>query len=690
MRPVSLNPLFAEVGSLPGSGPAFARKLERLDILRVKDLLFHFPFGWRFTRPLESLVGASDGMRVALPITIVSHERSKGRGPARVVADDASGVGLMLAFFGPHADHVAARYTAGSKVTISGRLELFSGRWQMVHPEIWKADAAEAEPVYPLTEGLSSRKIASLAGAALKLVPELPEWIEPSLAAKHLWPGFSEALARVHSMADAGDARDRLAYDELFASQLAWALVRVRRRRARGRSLQGTGRLTDALLRSLPWPLTGSQRQAVGEITGDMAQQAAMLRLLQGDVGSGKTLVALLALLTAVEGGAQGAFLAPTDLLARQHMATLEKLLGGLPVRLGFLSGRDKGRARDATLAKLAAGEIDILVGTHAIFQQSVAYRDLGLAVVDEQHRFGVAQRLMLSEKAARPPHLLVMTATPIPRTLALANFGEMDVSRLTERPPGRQPVETRVVALARVDEVVEGLARHLAAGRQAYWVCPLLDGGADGEILSDPNEAAPAVARAAMLKARFGETVALVHGKLAGPARDAEMARFQTGAAQLLVATTVIEVGVDVPNATLMVIEAAERFGLAQLHQLRGRVGRGSGRSVCLLLRGDTLSLTARERLKMMRATDDGFAIAEADLKLRGAGELLGKRQSGVQGFLLADDSQVERLLASADDDARLLIARDGGLEGPRGQAARNLLYLFEKDAAVATLRGG
>ena len=690
MRPVSLNPLFAEVGSLPGSGPAFARKLERLDILRVKDLLFHFPFGWRFTRPLESLVGASDGMRVALPITIVSHERSKGRGPARVVADDASGVGLMLAFFGPHADHVAARYTAGSKVTISGRLELFSGRWQMVHPEIWKADAAEAEPVYPLTEGLSSRKIASLAGAALKLVPELPEWIEPSLAAKHLWPGFSEALARVHGMADAGDARDRLAYDELFASQLAWALVRVRRRRARGRSLQGTGRLTDALLRSLPWPLTGSQRQAVGEITGDMAQQAAMLRLLQGDVGSGKTLVALLALLTAVEGGAQGAFLAPTDLLARQHMATLEKLLGGLPVRLGFLSGRDKGRARDATLAKLAAGEIDILVGTHAIFQQSVAYRDLGLAVVDEQHRFGVAQRLMLSEKAARPPHLLVMTATPIPRTLALANFGEMDVSRLTERPPGRQPVETRVVALARVDEVVEGLARHLAAGRQAYWVCPLLDGGADGEILSDPNEAAPAVARAAMLKARFGETVALVHGKLAGPARDAEMARFQTGAAQLLVATTVIEVGVDVPNATLMVIEAAERFGLAQLHQLRGRVGRGSGRSVCLLLRGDTLSLTARERLKMMRATDDGFAIAEADLKLRGAGELLGKRQSGVQGFLLADDSQVERLLASADDDARLLIARDGGLEGPRGQAARNLLYLFEKDAAVATLRGG
>jgi len=690
MRPPALNPLFAEVGTLPGAGPAFARRLERLDIVRVRDLLFHFPFGWRFTRPLPSLADAAEGQRVAVPVTILSHETARGRGPARVVADDASGVGLCLAYFGPHANHLAARFPVGGSFTVTGRLELFSGRWQMVHPELWKADAPEAEPVYPQTEGLSSRKIASLVAAALAKVPDLPEWIEPSLAAKHGWPQFSQALAQVHGSAESASARDRLAYDELLASQLAWALVRVRRRRARGRPMQGDGRLTGALLKQLPWPLTGAQRQAIGEITGDMAQQSAMLRLLQGDVGSGKTLVAVMALLTAVEAGAQGALLAPTDLLARQHLATLERLLDGIPVRLGFLSGRDKGRAREAVLRRLEAGEIDILVGTHAIFQQAVVYRDLGLAVVDEQHRFGVAQRLMLSEKAERPPHLLVMTATPIPRTLALANFGEMDVSRLAERPPGRKPVETRVVALSRLEEVVEGLARHLAAGRQAYWVCPQLDGGADGEILSDPAEAAPAVARAAMLKARFGDTVALVHGKLAGPARDVEMARFKSGAAQLLVATTVIEVGVDVPNASLMVIEAAERFGLAQLHQLRGRVGRGSDRSICLLLRGEALSAPARERLQMMRATDDGFAIAEADLKLRGSGELLGTRQSGDQGFLLADEGQVERLLASADADARLLIARDGGLEGSRGQAARALLYLFEKDAAVATLRGG
>jgi ATP-dependent DNA helicase RecG len=297
---------------------------------------------------------------------------------------------------------------------------------------------------------------------------------------------------------------------------------------------------------------------------------------------------------------------------------------------------------------------------------------------------------MMLAEKAEIPPHLLVMTATPIPRTLALAHFGEMEVSKLSERPPGRQPIDTRVTARARLDEVVEGLARHIATGAQAYWVCPLLDGGADGEVTSDPDEAAPAVARAAMLKARFGDRVALVHGKLPGPARDREMARFQSGEAAILVATTVIEVGVDVPNASLMVIEGAERFGLAQLHQLRGRVGRGTARSVCLLLRGEKLSETARERLKMMRSTDDGFAIAEADLRLRGAGELLGTRQSGEQGFSIATPEQVERLLATADADARLLIERDGGLSGPRGAQARNLLYLFEKDAAVATLRGG
>ncbi|MGQ5700960.1 ATP-dependent DNA helicase RecG [Sandaracinobacteroides sp. A072] len=688
MRPERLNPLFAAAASLPGVGPAAVRALERLDISRVRDLLFHFPAGWRHTRAITSLAQAVEGARIALRVHVIAHEPSRGRGPFRILAEDDAGGSLMLAFFGPRAHGFAQRLPVGATVLVAGKAELWNGRWQMVHPELPKGAMPEAEPVYPLTEGMTSRRIATLVATALERVPPLAEWIEPSLLSKNGWPGFAESLAQIHGREDSALARDRLAHDELFASQLAWALVRAKRRRARGRALAGDGRLTRPLLDGLPWRLTGAQTQAVAEIAGDMARPAAMLRLLQGDVGSGKTVVALMALLIAVEAGTQGALLAPTDLLARQHHATLEKLLDGLPVRLGFLSGRDKGKTRQALLDRLAAGEIDILVGTHAIFQEAVVYRDLGLAVVDEQHRFGVAQRMMLADKAERPPHLLVMTATPIPRSLALAHFGEMDVSRLAERPPGRQPVDTRVVPLARLEEVLEALGRHLATGAQAYWVCPLLDAGAEDE--AEPDAAAPAVARAAMLKARFGDTVALVHGKLPGPARDAEMARFQRGEAKLLVATTVIEVGVDVPNASLMLIEAAERFGLAQLHQLRGRVGRGTAKSVCLLLRGEKLSAAARERLKMMRATDDGFVIAEADLRLRGAGELLGTRQSGDQGFQVATPEQVERLLPAADADARLLMSRDGGLEGQRGAAARLLLYLFEKDAAVATLRGG
>ncbi|MGL6043253.1 MAG: ATP-dependent DNA helicase RecG, partial [Sandaracinobacteroides sp.] len=484
MRPDRLNPLFADAASLPGVGPAAVRALERLDISRTRDLLFHWPIGWRATLNLSSLADAREGDRVAVPVSITAHEPSRGRGPLRIIADDAAGIGLVLAFFGAKfgggAAGIALRFPVGSSQIVAGKLELWNGRFQMVHPELVKGEAPATEPVYPLTEGLNSRRLGALAQAAIARIPAMEEWIEPSLLAKAQWPGFARAVAQVHGQPDSAAARDRLAYDELFATQLAWALVRARRRRQRGAPLVGTGRLTGALLAALPWSLTAVQTNAVAEIAGDLSASHAMLRLLQGDVGSGKTLVALMALLIAVEAGAQGAFLAPTDLLARQHHATLRKLLGNLPVRLGFLSGREKGRAREALLAALAAGEIDILVGTHAIFSGTVQYARLGLAVVDEQHRFGVAQRLMLAEKSPTPPHLLVMTATPIPRTLALANFGEMDVSRLTERPPGRQPIDTRLVSRTRMAEVVDGLARHIATGAQAYWVCPRLDAGAD------------------------------------------------------------------------------------------------------------------------------------------------------------------------------------------------------------------
>jgi ATP-dependent DNA helicase RecG len=592
-------------------------------------------------------------------------------------------------FFGDGGGYAKRLLPVGERRTVSGRLESYGGQLQIVHPDhvvaIGKADDIPVrEPVYGLTEGVSNKRMGGLVTAARERMPVLPEWVEPTVLATRGWPGWGDALDAVHGL-EPGEAaaRDRLAYDELLANQLALALLRQTARRRRGRALPGTGALTGALEKALPWPMTAAQRRSFGEIAGDMAQSSPMLRLLQGDVGSGKTLVALLALLTAVEGGAQGALLAPTEILARQHHANLSTLLGDLPVRLAVLTGRDKGRGRAEMLARLASGDIDILVGTHAIFQEGVDYHDLGLVVVDEQHRFGVAQRMLLAEKGARPPHVLAMTATPIPRTLTLTAYGEMDVSRLDELPPGRQPIDTRVVAVERIAEVVEGLARHVAGGGQAYWVCPLVEESVTGDL-------AAAEERAASLRQRFGDAVAVVHGRMKPAERDAVMARFAGGAAAVLVATTVIEVGVDVPNASLMIVEHAERFGLAQLHQLRGRVGRGSAKSVCLLLRDAVVGETAKARLALLRESNDGFRIAEEDLRLRGSGELLGTRQSGEAVFRLADPERLARLLPLAHDDARLLVEHEGGLKGKRGEAARLLLYLFERDAAAGLLRSG
>jgi len=686
MRPEILNPLFAEVEALKGVGPSVAKPLAKLGITRVVDLLFHLPTGVVERRRVERLDMADAGRGVIVTLTAVSYKGSSSpRGPYRVHATDAEGNYVSLVYFGGNSGWARKQFPLGEPRVVAGRLDLYGQELQIVHPDqvvaVGEADeVVEREPVYPLSAGITSRRIAQLVAQAMDRVPELPEWIEPGLLAQRGWPGFALALAQAHHDPDHMTARERLAYDEVFANQLALMLVRASTRRRRGRALAGDGRLRAKL--RLPYAPTGAQARTIAEIEGDMAQDAPMLRLLQGDVGSGKTLVATMALLNAVEAGAQGALLAPTEILARQHFATLQGQLAPLGLTVAILTGREKGRARESTLMGLADGSIDILVGTHAIFQQAVAYKALGLVVVDEQHRFGVAQRLMLAEKGAHPPHMLVMTATPIPRTLTLARYGEMDVSRLDEMPPGRQPIETRVIALERIDEVTAALGRHVAGGGQAYWVCPLVE--------ETDNDDSAAEARAAALKLAFGDKVGLVHGRMKGPEKDAVMAAFQSGQVAVLVATTVIEVGVDVPNATLIVIEGAERFGLAQLHQLRGRVGRGDQHSVCLLLRGSMLSETSRARLALMRETNDGFRIAEEDLRLRGGGEILGTRQSGEQAARLADAAQTAALIPAAHADARLLTDRDGGLEGERGQAARVLLYLFERDAAVGLLRAG
>jgi ATP-dependent DNA helicase RecG len=686
MRPELLNPLFAEIAALKGVGSALQKPFSRLGISRIVDLLFHLPTGVIDRRWIERLDDGHEGEVVSLSVTPVEYRQGGPRSPFRVLATDSAGDYLTLTYFGGGGGYARKLLPLGTPRIVSGRLDRYGQERQIVHPDnvvgvADRADLPDREAVYPLSEGLTSRRIGQLIGQALVRLPMLPEWIEPGLLASKSWPGWADAIRRVHQ--DPGDrpARERLAYDEVFANQLALMLIRASSRKRKGVPLVGDGRHRDAL--RLPYRLTGAQSRTIAQIEGDLSQDAPMLRLLQGDVGSGKTMVALQALLIAVEAGAQGAMLAPTEILARQHFETIRQFLAGLPVNVAILTGREKGRVREAVLMGLADGSIHILIGTHAIFQEAVRYRALGFVVIDEQHRFGVAQRLMLTRKSDRPPHLLVMTATPIPRTLALSHYGEMDTSKLDEMPPGRQPIDTRVVSAERLDEVIEALGRHIEEGRQGYWVCPLVEE-------SETTDNAAAESRAHMLRERFGARIGLVHGRMKGAEKDAVMDAFQRGALSVLVATTVIEVGVDVPNATLIIVENAERFGLAQLHQLRGRVGRGSGHSVCLLIRGTTLSESARARLALMRETNDGFRIAEEDLRLRGAGEILGTRQSGDFQYRLATPEFLELLVETATDDARLLIDRDGGLDGARGSAARNALYLFERDAAAALLRSG
>ncbi len=685
MRPDILNPLFTEIRTMKGVGPSLQKPLDRLRLERVKDLLYHFPANWVYRKAASVFDMGDVGQNIIITVTIMEHRSAPSqRAPTRIFASDAEGNYATLTYFGKNGGWARKQLPVGETRIISGKLERYGDELQIVHPESAELTAREnlqlVEPIYPLSDGLTNRRAGQLIGEALTKLPMLDEWIEPSLLTARKWPSWNQSLGLVHHK-DEQSARDRLAYDELFTAQLALRLLRAAMDKRQAFPIIGDGSLVDRL--QLPFALTNAQRRTISEIEGDLVQSRPMLRLLQGDVGSGKTLVALMTLLRGVEAGMQGAFLAPTEILARQHFATLQSMLAGLPINIAILTGRDKGKAREATLMGLADGSIHILIGTHAIFQEAVQYKALGVAVIDEQHRFGVSQRLMLSRKAKGVPHLLVMTATPIPRSLALACYGDMDSSQLDELPPGRTPVETRVLAQARLDELIDGVARHLSQGKQAFWVCPLVEESAHSDL-------AAAEQRAEQLRLRFGDQVALIHGRMKGTEKDIVMEQFAAGKTKLLVATTVIEVGVDVPNASLMIIEAADRFGLAQLHQLRGRVGRGPEKSVCILVRSDHIGETARARLALMRETNDGFKIAEEDLRLRGAGEVLGTRQSGENPFRVATPEQVSALIPVASDDARLLLDRDGGLSGARGEAARVALYLFERDAGIATLRSG
>ena len=694
MRPAVLFPLFAAIATLPGVGPALAKTLQRLAGGRVVDLLWHLPQSVVDRRLAASIAAVEPPAIATLRLRVIEHEPAQTRRrPYRILCADDAGGEIVLVFFNPRPEYLFKTLPPGDERIVSGLVERYGELRQMVHPDyiVSAADAAglpAIEPVYPLAAGITGKILQKLIKAALERAPALDEWLDPVYRQRHGWPAWHDALVLAHAPRNEADlsplapARARLAFDELLANQLALGIVRLRQRRQAGRAVEVEGRLARLVGDRLGFQLTRSQQQAVAEITADMARPVRMLRLLQGDVGSGKTAVALMAMLNVVEAGRQAALMAPTELLARQHYATIGRLAEAAQVRVALLTGREKEATRTRVMAELLAGEVGIVVGTHALLGEGVVFRDLALCVIDEQQRFGVDQRLALSAKGAGV-HVLVMSATPIPRTLTLTAYGDLDVSRLTEKPPGRQPVDTRVVAVDRLDEVVAAVGRMLAQGAKAYWVCPLVES-------SEELDVAAAEDRHKALAVAFPGRVGLVHGRMKTPERDAAMRGFIDGPIGILVATTVIEVGVDVPAASVMVIEHAERFGLAQLHQLRGRVGRGAAASTCILLYAPPITEAARARLAVLRETDDGFRIAEEDLRLRGAGELLGVRQSGLPAFRLADLACHGELLAAAGDDARLILERDPDLSSARGQALRLLLYLFERDTAVRNLRSG
>jgi ATP-dependent DNA helicase RecG len=700
MRPNLLNPLFASIATVPGVGPKVEKLYQRLfgrndEPPRIVDLLFHLPTGTIDRRARPKLRDVVPGTLVTVEVTVDRHRPpppGRSRAPYLIYASDETN-DIILTYFVARPDYLRRLFPVGEKRYISGTTALYDGMLQMVHPDRVVDEAGFkqlplVEPVYPLTEGLGLGQVRKAVDAALARLPQLPEWQDAPWLAARGWPAFADALRALHRPGTPDDVQpdtaawSRLAFDEFLAGQLALALVRAHARRQGGHRNVGDGAKRAKIADALPYSLTPSQTRAVADIIADLGKPERMLRLLQGDVGSGKTVVALLAAAAVIEAGRQSALMAPTEVLARQHLKTMAPLAAAAGIRLAILTGRERGRERQQMLERLAQGDLDLLVGTHALFQDDVVFKDLALAIVDEQHRFGVHQRLALTRKG-EAVDVLVLTATPIPRTLVLTYFGDMDISELREKPAGRLPVDTRTVPLGRIADVVAAVGRALERGERVYWVCPLVEE-------SEVTDLAAAEDRFAELKQRFGAAVDLIHGRLKGAEKDAAMARFAAGETQLLVATTVIEVGVDVPEATVMVIEHAERFGLAQLHQLRGRIGRGSGRSTCLLLYKAPLGETAKARLAIMRETEDGFRIAEEDLRLRGEGDLLGTRQSGVPGFRVARIDVHAALLEPARQDAALILSRDPGLTTPRGEALRHLLYLFERDEAIRLLRAG
>lgn len=711
MRAAILNPLFASVMQLKGVGPAVAKGLTRLlgyqpnalaapsfSEPTMRDLLFHLPSGVVDRRKLNVIDECVEGEVCTMLVQVEKHAlapRSKRRIPSRITVCDDSGA-MTIVFFHGKSEYWGNALPVGQKRIISGRPELHNGSWQMVHPDLIARPEQEKEVLrlemqYPLTAGIGQRVLSKLMRQAVQHIPHLPEWVDKQMRLQRAWLSFDEALKTVHLPQEEIDhkAHERLAYDEILANQLSLAMVRQHSVKEKGQVVAPSKKLRKQLIAALPFTLTNGQQQVISEMDEDMQSGNKMLRLLQGDVGSGKTLVSVMLMLSIIEAGKQAALMVPTELLGRQHFQSINDLLSPLGLRVAFLSGKMPAQEKRAVQTEIALGTVDVVIGTHALFQQNVTFKALGFVIIDEQHRFGVNQRLALTAKG-QEPHVLLMTATPIPRTLTMTAYGDMESSLLTEKPAGRQEIMTKAISLERIDEVVEGMRRAIAEGNRIYWVCPLVEEKDDEDSFSPQGDLAAAEERYSVFQKIFGDRVALVHGQMKPAKREPAMQRFVEGEADILVATTVIEVGVNVPEATIMVIEHAERFGLSQLHQLRGRVGRGEKASSCILLYNPKCGDTSKQRLRAIRETNDGFKIAEEDLMLRGAGDVLGTRQSGMPNFRFIDLAKHRDLILTARNDVKLILHTDPALESERGKALRVLLQLFSYDEAVLYRQAG
>ena len=692
-RPERFFPLFSSISNLSGVGPRATLALKKLGVERVRDLLFLLPVGGIKRRKVFDLVSISLPEIITVEILVKSYQQTKKPGPIRVLTSIRKS-DLDLVFFNARLDWIKTVLPKNEKRVISGKLENFQSGMQMVHPDYIVSSSESGkipdfEPNYPLTKGVSKKFLIKIMLQAIDKNISFQEWINESIVQKFQWPRFKTSILMVHNPKCIKEtlfdypARERLAFDELFAHQMSLALARLHFRRIRGVSILGSGVLTKKLYDSLPFSLTASQEKAVNEIRQDLSSELRMNRLLQGDVGSGKTIVAFISMLTVVEFGAQAALLAPTEILAKQHYKVISELSEKININVILLSGRDSGLKKRSKLAQIQDGLAQIIIGTHALFQENVIYKKLAFAVIDEQHRFGVHQRLNLARKGINID-VLSMSATPIPRSLSLTFYGDMDMSILDEKPKDRKPVKTAVMPASKLELIFDRLEMSLDDDRRVFWVCPLID---ESEVL----QVTSAELRLEIIEKRFPQKkIGLVHGQMSSNDRDKVMRKFIKGEINLLVSTTVIEVGLDVPAASIMIVEGAERFGLAQLHQLRGRVGRGSEQSSCILIYSGRLGKNSKARLEILRDTDDGFKIAEADLRIRGAGDVLSIQQSGVPKFMVADLQSHSHLLEIARKDSQLLLASDPGLTTPRGVAVRDLLYLMDLQSSLAFIQVG